>query len=173
MSEQGVKSHELKVDPETVERLKGMTDRVLEEIGFPSGETTPVPVVKFTVTKPTNPAYKLSIYSIADGVSGYNTFGGDEHPEEDNSRRWVVSIDRGEGSIGTAYDNRGTVYEHGGYEPSSYVEAHFRTGTINELIGAFDDNPEGIVVAELLKEDYSAVEFRPVPLHPTSEAVAA
>jgi hypothetical protein len=168
MSEQSgsVKSPEQSVSPETVDRLKGMTDRVLEELGFPSGEVTPVPVVRFTITKPTNPDYKLLIYSIADG--GFNTFTGDDHPEEDNSRRWSVEIDRGEDSIGRAYDNRGTVYEHGGYDPSTYVHLHFDTGTIDELIADFEDNPDGTVVAELVRfSDGPAVEFRSVPLHPT------
>jgi hypothetical protein len=177
MSEQSatVKSHEQSVDPETVNRLKRMTDQVLEDLGFPAGEVHPVPVVKFTVTKPTNPDYKLTIHSIADGEGGYNTFfAGDGHPEDDNSRRWSVDIDRGKNSVGTAYDDKGAVYEHGGYDPRTYAHQNINTGTIDELIADFDDNPEGTVVAELIRfgEGQPTVEFGPVPLHPTTAAEA-
>jgi len=75
-------------------------------------------VVEFTVSFPgshTEETPGLTIYSIPDGFRGFNT---STVKKDDNSKRWTVYLDRGT-NFGAAYDNRGTAYANGKYDPST------------------------------------------------------
>ncbi|HSX43943.1 MAG TPA: hypothetical protein VLE69_01425 [Candidatus Saccharimonadales bacterium] len=149
---------------EVVNALRTMTDSVLVDAGFAQGDDRISPVVEFMITKP-HRQYGLKLYSIADGYGGFNTFS-DLRDGEDNSRRWAVSIDRGT-NFGAAFDNKGTVYEHGGYQDVwfSLDKQTIDTGTITELVYDFYDNPDGVVTFRFLHN----LEDRTVPPSESTE----
>lgn len=129
-----------------VDMLRVMTDGVLEEAGYDmtDGQRTNVVTYKARLPRSQTDGYDLTIYSIADGVTGFNTSSGSS--EADNSRRWVIYTDRGT-SFGAAYDNKGTVYEDGSYERSGYTE-NFLT-PLSDIIKKFHDMHEDSIEFEL------------------------
>jgi hypothetical protein len=140
--------------PEVV-LLRAMTDDVLARQGIP---TQPARVVEFRIGKPAC-VYDLRIYAIADGEIGFNT----SRPEDDNSRRWVVYIDRGT-TFGSAYDNKGTMYEHGEEDPGPRQQ-NIDTGSLHDLLSDFHDNPDAKVSYQIIREEDSA---HGLALHPSS-----
>jgi hypothetical protein len=162
---------ESRVGEEVVGALRWMTDGVLERAGFALNDPRISPIVEFSITKP-GQRYKLTLYSIADGTGGFNTSTGQKREGEDNSRRWSVHVDRGN-DFAAAFDNKGTVYEHGGFEDSPYPKhAHnVSTGSIEDLLFDFYDNPDGMVTFQFLPEREDRNQPRPassvpVMLHP-------
>ncbi len=98
-----VLNQEQMVGLEVVNALRTMTDTVLAEAGVSPDDESMPPVILFRITKPGRP-YSLKIYSIADGVGGFNT-STILLTDQDNLQRWSVYIDRGT-QFGAAFDHK-------------------------------------------------------------------
>lgn len=170
MSERGGESKrsKLEVRPEVVTMLKGMTEGVLSRLGFPDDDPTPTPVVLFKIAKPGR-EHGMIVYSIAEGKAGFNVSTAPP-PGDDISRRWVTYVDRGT-NFAAVHNNRGAIYEHGGFDPRHAPYRDHGTLAMREmdsLVSDFFNNPDGTVEVTLLNDDYGvAAEFGPVALGTT------
>jgi len=167
MSEQSGESKrsKLEVRPEIVTMLKGMTEGVLSRLGFPDDDPTPAPVVQFKITKPGR-EHGMIIYSIAEGKAGFNVSTAPP-PDDDISRRWVAYVDRGT-NFGAVHDNRGAIYEHGGFDPRHTPFRNDEAWALREadrLVSDFFHNPDGTAEVTLMDDSFGiAAEFGPVAL---------
>lgn len=144
---------ELAVQPDTVRALQGMTDAVLANFGLTIEQ---IELACFTVPGIERYAglseYDLEIYSIGEGVSGFNT--SSSGPDADNSRRWTLYIDR-HTRFGAAYDYKGTVYEKGGIIDPGPSRQNIYTGTIDQLVDDFYTKSAGKHITFTVPKDDS------------------
>lgn len=149
------------VEREVVDMLRSMTDDVLHQAGLPDQSEQPVSVVIFKAKLPPSQRkdYDLEIYSIADGIAGFNTSNTPGYGD-DNSRRWLVRIDRGT-NHGSAFDTKGIVYAKRSFESGPNVQ-NIDTGYIGDLIRNFHDNHVGPIEFELCPDLGTPMSANPV-----------
>lgn len=139
------------INPETVKTLRDITSAALVDAGYDVDQGMPAPVIVIKVgpksgNAPSEEDHGLKLHCISDGVRGFNTSPHNE--QQDHSMRWVVYKDRGT-SFGAAFDNRGAVYDYGGFH-----DAHVRTvvdkiGAVECLVAEFADHYRGNTTLEL------------------------
>lgn len=134
---------------EQVDMLREMTDGVLEKAGYDLSDGQPAQVVIFKAKMKPREAYDLEIFSIADGVGGFNTTTSPGRGQNFN-RRWAIYTDRGE-RFGGAFDNKGTVYARTGLHEKPGLMENIPT-PLTRIIPHVFENHRGPVTFKLAPE---------------------